>query len=218
MARSNVLRWLDGRGWLVLSGGGDELSEVRAQALWRTSADGGVAYVSLGGQNPLGERALTDMEDLGAPPGYLIDVLSEDDQTIHSKLADAGMVVIEQGANLEALHAGLLGAAVDGIQAAFQNGAVILVEGDGVMLFGAWVLTAGGLVAGLEWVEGALIVPGITSVSESDDAQAALKTQPSALAIGIGSDSALALGPDGEIETWGQRQVTIVLGRDYHAS
>jgi hypothetical protein len=216
MARNNVLRWQDGRGWLILSGGGADASDVRAQAIGRVSADGGVAYVSLSGAQA--EKALADMEDLGAPSGYLVDVLTEDDETIQAKLSEAGLVVIEGSASVDDLRSSLLGAAIEGIHVAFENGAVVLAEGRAASVFGEWVAQeSGALTSGLEWVQSALILPAITSISQSEIAQSALSAQPSAIAIGIGEGSALALGPDGEVETWGGRQVTIALGADYSA-
>jgi hypothetical protein len=215
MAQNNVLRWHDGRGWLILSGGCDSLSDVRASTLGRASADGGVAYITLGGQSGFGEKALADMEDLGAPPGYLVDVLTEDDETITAKLSEAGIVVIEGDADLDDLRSGLIGAAIDGIQTAFQNGAVVLAEGSAATVFGAWVLESDELTAGFEWLENSLIMPGITSIAESAIAQDVLLRQPGAIAIGIGEGSALALGPDGEVEPWGLRQVTVALGKEY---
>jgi hypothetical protein len=216
MARNNVLRWLDGRGWLILSGGGEGSSDVRAQALGRLSADGGVAYITLGTQSSLGEMVFADLEDLGAPSGYLVDILSEDDETIQSRLSEAGMIVIDSSAPFIELRSSLMGAAAQGIQTAFENGAVILAEGSAATVLGAWVLTPdGNLVSGLEWLESTLIVPGVVSITESEAAQSVLNSQTSAIAIGIGEGSALALGPDGEVETWGAKQVAVALGRDY---
>jgi hypothetical protein len=210
MARNSVLRWLDGRGWLILSGGHDGDSEIRAQAIGRSSADGGVAYVTMGGDSALGEKALADMDDLGAPSGYLVDVLSEDDATIQKKLADAGMIVVESGTDLSDLRSGLMGAAAEGMKTAFENGAIILVEGLSAAVFGRWVvLESGKSVSGLAWLDNALVVPGVVSVSETPTA---FNAQPSALAVGLGVGSALALGPDGELETWGRKQVTVALG------
>ncbi|MEO8609740.1 MAG: hypothetical protein ABI690_17745 [Chloroflexota bacterium] len=216
MAQNNVLRWQDGRGWLILSGGGENLSDVRALALGRAAADGGVAYITLGSQSGLGERALADMEDLGAPPGYLVDVLSEDDETVTDMLSEAGIVVIEGGAELDDLRSSLIGAAIGGIQTAFQNGAVVLAEGSGASVFGAWVLLdSDELTAGFEWLDNGLIIPGITSIADSSLAQDVLLRQPGSIAVGIGEGSALALGPDGEVEPWGLRQVTVALGKEY---
>lgn len=211
MASSYVLRWKDGRGWLVLSA--DASSDIRALALGRAAADGGVAYISTGNE---GEQTLADMEDLGAPSGYLVDVLAEDDETITSKIADAGMVVISGESSVVEVRSGLMGAAEQGMQTAFGNGAVILAEGQGAAVFGAWVaLESREFARGLEWLDNGLIVPGVTSLAESEPAREILNKQPLAIVIGIGAGSALALGPDGEVETWGNKQVAVALGRNY---
>jgi hypothetical protein len=215
MAQKQVLRWLDGRGWLVLSGGHAEGSEIRAQALSLVAADGGVAYVSFGGGTAAGEQALADMDDLGAPPGYIVDVLTEDDQTISARLAEAGMIVLESGPNLADVRSALMGAASAGMQAAFKNGAIILAEGWSGAAFGAWAALESGSVPSLAWLENSAIFPTVTSITQSESARALLQAQPAAIVIGLGVGSALALGPDGEVETWGKRQVTIALGRDY---
>ena len=60
----------------------------------------------------------------------------------------------------------LVGAAMDGIKTAYQNGAVILVEGQSSMVFGAWVvLHTHGLKDGFEWLPSALIGPGVNSAA-----------------------------------------------------
>lgn len=216
MAHKNVLRWLDGRGWLVLAGSPDDA--IRAQAIERLAADGGVAYVTLGSNSDQGEQVLADMADLGAPAGYLVDVLSEDDETVQSKLSQAGMVVIEGAADAAQMRSALMGAASEGIQVAFENGAVVLAEGWGAEVFGAWLRLADGrVVTGLEWLEAALLVTGTDAVGTAPDAQHILRTQAEAIAIGIGAGSALALGPDGEVELWGAQRVTVALGRAYQS-
>jgi hypothetical protein len=209
MPAQNVFRWLDGRGWLVLAGGG-ETGDIRAQALGRASADGGLACISLKG-DPL---LLDDLEDLGAPSGYLVDLNTEDDKTIHDRLAEAGIIVIDSAPSVKEARSSLRGAAIEGIQQAFENGAVVLVEGVTAAAFGGWVLLSGGEVTeGLEWLENALVAPAIPDLATY--ARPVLIAQPSAIAVGIGQGSALALGPDGEVETWGEKRVTIALGNAY---
>jgi hypothetical protein len=217
MAGNNILRWSDGRGWLVMTGGVSD--ELRALALGRAAADGGIAYVAFGSNSAqTAEKTLDDMEDLGAPSGYLVDVLSEDDETVQSKIADASMIVISGESNIEDVRGAILGAAVIGMQAAFANGALILAEGINAMLMGAWIILEDDTrIPGLEWVESALIIPALTSISTSEQAKDVLNAEPMGIAIGIGATSALVLGPDGEIETWGDKQVTIALGRNYSA-
>lgn len=213
MASQNILHWRDGRGWLVLSGG--DTSEVRAQAIGRAAADGGVAYLSLGNHGGWGEAALADMDDLGAPPGYLVDALTEDDQTLIARLTEAAIIVIENAPDAGEARSALLGAADEGMQAAFANGALILAEGSAAMALGAWVIAGDRILPGLEWLAGALVVPGVTAVAQSRPAQAVLNALPGAIAVGLDVESALALGPDGEVEPWGQRQVTVALGREF---
>lgn len=213
MGGNNVLRWRDGRGWLVFSGAAEAGSEVRAQAIGRTAADGGVAYVSFGSDTNVAEAALLDMEDLGAPSGYLVDVLSEDDDTIRTKLAEASMIVVESDADAKSIRSGLLGAAATGIESAYANGAVILAEGISTAVFGQWTMFGiHQMIDGLGWLEQAIILPGVVAVAASTAGRAALGDRPTALALGIGVGSALVLGPDGEVELWGREQVTIALG------
>jgi hypothetical protein len=218
MARNNVLQWRDGRGWLVLSGGHVPESAVRAQAIGHIDADGGVAYISFGNDIDATEALMNDMQDLGAPPGYFVDVLSEDDDTLRSKLGEASLIVVEAGINSTDVRSALLGAAVEGMQTAFENGAVILLEGNSASVFGTWILLETGEVRqGIGWLSQMFVLPGVTAVAQSDAGRAALEEESSALALGIGEGSALALGPDGEVEPWGLREVTVALGRSYVA-
>jgi hypothetical protein len=83
-------------------------------------------------------------------------------------------------------------------------------------VFGAWVAAKSGeLLSGLNWLENGLILPGLTVLADSELARRILREETLAIAIGIGSGSALALGPDGEVETWGAKQVAIALGSNY---
>lgn len=216
MAGNTVLRWRDGHGWLVFSGGNDSSSAVRAQTLERAAADGSVVYLSLDGTMSSVEAAMDDLEDLGAGAGYLVDVLTEDDDTIKLRVGDASIVVIQGEQDAAEVRSKLLGAAIEGIRTAYERGAMILVEGVCANAFGAWILGEDGAVRdGLGWLERGFIVAGVIAVSNSPSAMLALTKHPDAIAIGIGVGSGLALGPAGEIEPWGQGQVTIVLGSAY---
>lgn len=219
MASNSVFRWQDGRGWLVLSGGHDDDDEIRARALERMAADGGLAYVAMGTADAeVAERILDDMVDLGAPSGYLVDVLSEDDDSIYARLADAGMIVLGNAADVLTMRTNLHDAVLRGILAAFENGALILAEGNGAAVLAAWILAPNGQAeAGIGWLENSLVIPAITSVKDEPRAKAFLLAEPAGIAIGIGVGSALAFGPDGELEPWGKREVTIALGARYGA-
>jgi hypothetical protein len=207
MPSQSVFHWLDGAGWLVFSGEGSD--EIRALSLGRTAADGAVACVSLTGDP---DHLLDDIADLGAPTGYLVDVYGEDDQTLHDKLGQAGMVIIAGGEDPAHVRGALRGAALEGIQAAYENGAIILLEGFSATAFGAWLMHET-VEAGLEWLQGAAVLTDVEDAAHY--AKPIFAAQPTAIAVNIMTGSALALGPEGQIERWGEREVTIVLGPAY---
>jgi hypothetical protein len=202
MPSVNVLRWIDGRGWIVLAGGADD--DVRALAINRSSADGGIAVIALDGS---GERLSDDLGDLGAPSSYAVDVFTEDDEAIETKLAEAGVVLVSSASSASEARSTLRGAAITGMQQAYANGAVILLEGESAAAFGSWIAPVGD---GLEWLEGALILVGVQDTAAR--AKLVFDVQPTAVALAIEPGSALALGPDGQIEPWGRGQVTVALG------
>jgi hypothetical protein len=211
MEEKQVLRWLKGRGWLVLSGGADKLSEIRAMTITRNTLSGAVAYIGLSDDDD--DDLLEDFGELGAPYGYWVNVMKEDDQSIRQQLSEAAVIVIPGNLDLASLRGGLLGAAVEGIREAYSNGAVILAEGIAATLFGKVAVTdSGTLLEGIDWVNDAVIVPAITSIGASEQAQNTLLAGDANVAIGIGVGSALVLGPDSSVETWGKAQVTIALG------
>ena len=218
MASKAALHWRDGRGWLILAGATPAGDEIRGKALRIAAADGGVAYVATQGMTSAADELLADMANLGAHSGFMVDVLSEDDETIHDQLAQAGMIVIAADESVTNVRSVLLGAAINGIQAAFENGAVVLVEGPAAMAWGAiTVLDSGEISTGLDWLRSALIVPDNLSVGEAVETQTVMHARPDAIAVGIGPHSALALGPDGEVEPWGQQEVSIALGPSFGA-
>ncbi len=207
MPAQSIFRWRDGRGWLILSGGDSD--EVRALALGRAAADGAVACVSLSGDP---DRLLDDIADLGAPSGYQVDVFGEDDETLQDKLAQAGMIVITGGDSPAEVRGALRGSPLDGIEAAYANGAILLLEGHAATAFGAWIIDSE-IEAGLEWLEGAAVLTGVDQAAVY--ALPVFEAQPTAIAVAIMPGSALALGPDGQIEKWGEQQVTVALGPAY---
>ena len=202
MPTQNVFRWMDGRGWLVLSGGNTALGAVRATAIERVSADGAMACVSLG--NPAAADALLeDMQELGGPSGYLVDALAEDDETIKTQVGDASLVVLSSELRAREVQSLVMGAVIEGVKTAYERGAVILAEGGAASVFGAYIADDGQITDGLDWLHEGVVLPQATSATESPFAQAVLDDIPQSIVIGVAVGSALALGGDGMIETWG---------------
>lgn len=214
MPSQNIFQWKDGRGWLVFSGGNDATGAVRATAIERASADGGLAVLVMG-DAVAADDALQDMQELGAPAGYLVDVLTEDDDTIRQRIGEAGIVLLSSDSPPNELRSGLLGAAIEGVETAYERGAIIALEDQAAAVFSTYFLAGEAVGAGFEWLQHIAVVPGMTSAAESPIAQAITAQQPEAVVVGIGEGAALALGGDGTVETWGNKAITIALGSAY---
>lgn len=214
MAEGQIFNWLDNNGWLVLSGGTDALSEIRAMALSRAISDGGVAYISFA--DDAGDFLLEDMSDLGAPAGYIVDLVNDDNNSIYEQIKSAGIIVIEPGRSISQINSAVTQTVKRALKEALDHSALILLEGIAVSLFGELFVTdQGNLAQGIKWVENAFIMPKVTSFVQSSDAQKVLDYKPDMVFIGIGVGSALVLGPSGTMETWGENQVTITLGSGF---
>ena len=211
MSVNDVLKWIDGHGWLILSGGNDSLSEIRAMALSRASSDGSVVYIGLDEDD--GEDILDDMSELGAPTGYLVNSMTEDDNTIKERIADASLIVIPDEYNPRQLKSALMGAGIDAIREAYESGTTILVEGRVTTLFGkVYSPQNAEMLEGFSFVEDTLLLNGVESLAESETAVTTLASALVKVAIGIGVGSALVLGGANMVETWGKKQVSIALG------
>ena len=213
MPTRGLLTWLDGLGWLVLSGGeADASSPIRAQALAR-AASGGALYISLAADE--GEALQEDLEDLGAPAGYVLD-LTEDRESLLKQISEVTLIVVEGGDSLDAVYDALSGAPLEGLRTAYEQGTVILLEGMAVNLLGKWAMTdEGEVLDGVEWVTKAFLEPGVTTVEDSPAIQAVLNEHDEAVGVAIGLGSALALGGMGDLEAWGDEEVVVALGRAY---
>ena len=203
--------WLESRGWLVLSGSADPLSEIRARALSRYNTVDAIAYIILA--DDMGDALMDDMAELGAPTGYLVDLEDEDNNEIYERLSNAGMIVVESDGNAERLMRLMTQTVTHAMKTALDYGALILFEGAAASIVGEHTLASNGaLAAGLKFVRNVLVAPDISSILEHDAVSTARRMLPDVVCIGLPPGAALVLGPDQQIETWGERDVTISLG------
>lgn len=220
MPQANIFRWREGAGWLILSGGGSfeegKHEAIDALMLSRNIADGALAYIWSAGDIETAGQHLQYYDDLGGPSSYLVDVISEDDDTLREALHDAGIIVIGDGPDIGRLYNSLHGAAIEALSAAFERGSLIVGIGAGAEVFGDWVLrpASEGVRQGFGWLSGAAIVPVALSNAERRTLRGLLRSQPFAYGLGLGVGSALAFGP-GTIESWGSNEVAVTLGQGY---
>ena len=202
--------WRASNGWIVLSGRVDALSEIRARALSRCDASGAIAYISLNAD--LGDALMDDMAELGAASGYLVDLAEGDNNEIYERLSSAAMIVIEADCPSDRLERLLRHTALHAMNEALNRGALILLEGSAAATAGEFILDSSGrLAAGLGFVQNALIASDAQAISQAELLRSVrLQLQGKSL-LGLAPGSALALGPAGRIETWGEAQVSISL-------
>lgn len=213
-----AIRWREARGWLVLAGDASGSEAVRARALTVAAGDGPVAVLACGGDNAAAGQALDDLEDLGDRPVYLVDALAEDDESLRASLSNAGIVVVTCATDAMQARDALSGATSEGVFNAWQAGALVLLEGPAAMCGGAWVVTEErGFSDALAWLPETLVLPGTGDAAASEAARELLGRERRGVAIGIGANAALALGPSGELEIWGRQEVSIALGAAWQA-
>ena len=203
--------WQETAGWLVLSGRSDALGEIRARALSRCDASGAIAYISLAPDS--GDALMDDLAELGAASGYLVDLEDSDNNEVYERLSSAAMIVVEAPDPGEHLLRLLRRTAVHALKEAMNGGALVLLEGPAAATAGEYAIDCAGHVgAGLGLVQGAVIAAEAVGYADNGRLPSARFHMPETTFIGLAPGAALALGPAGAIETWGQGRVSISLG------
>lgn len=221
MPQSSLIRWRVGRGWIVLSGGGDfaaeETLDIDSNVLGRTVALGPLAYLWSGGSIERGDDYLDYVGDIGGRTGYLLDIANEQSPDIIKQLAESGLIVFGEGQYPERLYEALRGDVLAAIEQAYQNGATLYAQGHMASLLGSWMPhTQNQLQMGLGWLEDAIISAPYEAEAPEQLKNWLQNSPPNTYGIGLGRGAGLALSPDEKIEIWGQQAVTVLLHPHYN--
>ncbi|MFP4346170.1 MAG: Type 1 glutamine amidotransferase-like domain-containing protein [Anaerolineales bacterium] len=225
MPQGGPLRWADGTGWLVLSGGGSiargETDVVDAHILSIANLDRPMVVLLSEGQQAEAEAVVDHYVALGGPVGegfILADMSPEDleDPDFLSLIAEAGILYLG-GANPLFLARRLqktaaLRAIVKGF--ATLQGLLIVGAGGGAAALGAWVTDPAEPTVqapGLNFLQSAIVTAHFTSTEDADALRTLLHEHPGFIGLGVPDGTALALGPEGEVVTWGAGEVTAVV-------
>jgi len=218
MPQSHIFRWRDGSGWLVLSGGGpresDDVLNIEVAMLGRTLSLGPIAYIWAAGDVDDADEHMDVLRDLGARTGYPVDILAEDDEALTREIGEAGVIILGDGPQSGLLRDALPGVTLSAIEDAFSRGTTVYAIGASAALFGAYSLFQGELAAGFDWLVQAIIMPDYDP-EQADTLRAWVQRHPEGYGLGLGRGAALALGPHGEIELWGNAAITVSLGQRY---
>jgi cyanophycinase len=223
MTQAGPLRWRTGAGWLVLAGGGDwregDTGAVDAAALGWADLDRPMAVLlTAGGLTAEGEALLEYYTDLGGPSGVVVpifDAAGAQRVENYQLLAEAGLIYIGDGLDALGLVQALHGSpALEALGQAFDNGATVVGMGAGAMVLGAWVAAGGDprqAEPGWGWLPTIVVETHFTGTKAAHQLRELLNAHPDCLGLGIPDGVALALGPDGRVETIGEGKVTVVL-------
>ena len=217
MPQANIFRWQAGLGWLVLSGGGPLESEdnvsIEAAVLNHTVSQGPVAYIWAASDLESADHHMDLLRDLGARTGYLVDIVTEEDTAIFKLLSEAGVIILGDGPRQETLRDALAGAALRGIEEAFNLGATLYAVGQSAALAGAYISEGDVLIPGFSWLA-AFRHPARLHNRPGGTTARCVQQVENGYGLGIGQGAALAFGPLGEVEVWGNKAITVSLGQE----
>jgi len=224
MGQAGPLRWQEGRGWLVLVGGGnlDETAEIARAAIEAMSDEAPVVFVPAASATPDegradGARVVAQIEELGGPAGYVAPIFARTDATDPKnarRLMNAGFIYLGDGDAQRLVETLADTPTLDALAAAYRAGAVILAAGQAASAFGVWRMSAGDeLERGWGWLPDAIICPSFGDAA-APALRAAIKAHPECLGLGIPTGAALALGPENQVRTLSASgtQATVILG------
>lgn len=224
LTQAGPLRWRTGAGWLILAGGGrweeSETEEIDAAALGWADLDRPTALLPTAGISIVkGEALLENYTDLGGANGYVVpifDAAGAQHKENCYLLEQAGLIYISDGPDVLGLVRALRGSpALRALAQAFNDGAAIVGMGAGAIALGAWLADSNSperAEPGWGWLPDVIIQPYFMGTKSAGQLRNLLNTQSACLGLGIPEQSALALGPAGEVESVGLGQVTVVLG------
>jgi hypothetical protein len=215
-----IIRQRAPAGWLAVSGSlprlGGEYPQMAARLLEKIDLGAQVLIVTPPEVDPvLVKRFGEDIEALlGLYPA--IHILRQD---VQLDLRGVGFLVLT-GGDVESWFFALSREILEKrMQAHLANGGVLLASDASCASLGSWRFRPGfpDPVAGLGWLPGGLILPGIADPGELQAVRALLLEQEHSYALGLPSGTALAVGAAGEMEVWSRNPPKVILGQGWNA-
>ncbi len=219
------LQWVKGEGWFGLLGGGDwqrgETDRVDAQILSLSNLDRPMMVLLGEGTQEEADGLLEHYTLLGGPGGEAF-VLSQmtrrhlADPHLLNLLAEAGLLYLAGENPLPFVTLLRDTPAWELILKGFTTyqGLMIIGAAGGAAALGAWVIGPAPQsreLPGLGLITNTIIGPHFRSLQEAGELRQFVQRHPESLGLGIPDGTALALGPQGQVETWGAGQVTAVV-------
>jgi hypothetical protein len=159
------------------------------------------------------EAFMEDLDVLIEVEGVVLALGEETEQHIEN----AGMIVLAGGKILEWLQAFERGDLEQRLIEFLKMGNLLIAAGTPAAVFGSWTQAEDGspLKNGLEWIPGAIVMPGIGEPAEIPEVNELLASSERLFALGLPPETALAVGPGGEVEVWSLAAPKLVLGKGW---
>jgi hypothetical protein len=97
------------------------------------------------------------------------------------------------------------------------DGGVVLAAPQASACFGSWVFSSdsGEAAPGLGWLPGAAVIPGQEDPVDDERVRRLLNDRSKVYALGLPTSAILALGPEGQVEVWGEAPPRVALGKGW---
>ncbi len=210
-----VFRRIPGEGWLILAGAvpelGGETADLMERLLERLDLSRPLAAMAAADSDSSEVNELLESleEWLGAEAGYL--ELDTDMGTVGWE--DSGLLLLI-GDDPEVWIDSLRGEPLERLRRALLHGTIILAVGGACRAFGTQVVSAirgESFVPGLDWIAEAMVVADAAEAG-SEIVRSWLQSDEPRLVFLLQPSSILALGPEQQVERWGQAPPEIILG------
>jgi cyanophycinase-like exopeptidase len=207
-------------GWAVLAGGlpsiGSAFPDLGERLLERIDISRPPLGIKPRGAQP--RRLMAFMEELEIlieTPGEVLDAGEE----AADRLEDAGIVVLAGGGIRDWLQALTHSPLEQSLMAYLQSGNLVLAAGSSAGALGGWTFEEGvyELTEAVGWLPGAVVLPGIDDPASLPEVRRILCAETRSFALGLPRDTALAIGPRGEVQVWSRAAPKLVLGKGWQA-
>ncbi len=194
-----------GGGWLILSGGSADDAVLARVAALIQQAGPLVVLAPSPSDREAAEARLIESSTVCGIPG---EILTLGGMNTDERLGEASLVVLPDVVDARDMVAALEDSGSgEVLLATLDAGAVILAEGRSAEALGE-VVEADPPAAGGGWLRQAVIQSGFVEGTACQ----VLGKRPMLFRLGLGEHAALALGPQGEVEVWGEPAPTVTLG------
>ena len=206
-------------GWLILSGAEPDLAEnpgLLDRILEHISPGRGVLSLEMSPNLPASEDLADQVALLLGEPCTRLLLNPNQVEEVQQAWLEAEFI-ISRGGNEPGWRTWIDDYLFQGYpEEILAEGSTFFASGPCAGALGSWIGAGTGVgEQGLGWLEGGIILPDVDQPVDHPAVVDLLDVDDPRYALGLTSDSALALGPMGEREIWGEQAPVIVLGRGW---